>query len=834
MNVRNSIPILLLAAGAAVANGQVIISEILANSNGGDVPGEWIELYNPTSSPVDISGWMMADEDGSSPSEPFPEGFIIEPGEAIVVIGSGAAEGPGVARIIADDFYASWGSLNAAGQPYRVYVQEGYITYANTASPTNEVLTLVDENFIIVDMANYENGTNSWPQTIAGLSIYLSKDFLDEFANDVGCAWRLAELGTDGVVVSTEVRKDAPDGTNVVALSGENRASPGYVEVGTGTFTDCNSNGVNDGLDICNGFSQDCNGNGIPDECEVDCDNNGIVDACDIFNDHMLDTNLNGLLDSCEIAADPLLDANNNGLLDLFEQFAGKMIITEIMFNPYTAGEELEYVEIYNTTGGPIDISGYYTRDIEPGGDPATDPIPAGTIIPAGGIAVLTRSVTGDVEETRQTYIDAWGATTPAGQPIVWIPLENWGARATNGTPFAEILTLVSASDTIVDIANYVHATSNNEPLPGGWPGSDDHSSYFLDGTKLNADANDLGPNWRSSIEGLSGVIRSNEFDPANPPSWTDPTRGGEDFGTPGWIYMGAPQQPTGTVIITEIMATAGSVVPGTDPNDPLSPAGYDEWVEIYNTTGGSINISGWYLQDEDGRTGAIPTGSILAAGEVAIIMGNDTPDLVPDARAEFLDAWGCGYQVFVVDGWYVDQGYHGLSRLSDSPNFVNEILRVVSANGTPTDIVNYDDDAFVWPVDGTGVTTDDNWSIYMLPSNYNSVRNDDGFQWADSLTLFDGGRIAGNNDLFNQLGNAYGSPGHLEGVQVPDLDDCPELPCNGADLTLPYGVLDFFDVQRFLSLFSAQDLAVDFNNDGVLNFFDVSTYLNLFSAGCP
>lgn len=835
MNVRNSIPILLLVAGAAVANGQVIISEIMANPNGGDVPGEWIEIFNPTTVPVDISGWFFADEDGgSSPSEPFPDGYVIEPGEAIVIIGSAFREGEGVARITADDFYASWGELNSAGQPYRVYVQDAYLTYANTGSPTNEVLGLYDDAGFLVDLANYENGTNGWPQTISGRSVYVSPDFLDEFANDVGCAWRLSELGLDGVVTSSEVQGVAPNGTTVVALSADNQASPGYVQVGAGTSNDCNNNGIPDGLDICNGISDDCNGNGIPDECEQDCDNNGIVDECDIRSNYLLDTNLNGLLDSCEIANDPSLDLNNNGLLDVYEEFAGKMIITEIMFNPWTAGEELEYVEIYNTTNAPIDISGYYTRDIEPGGDPATDLIPAGTIIPAHGIAVLTRSVTGDVEETRQTYIEAWGATTPGGQPIVWIPLENWGARATNGTPFAEILTLISASDTIVDIANYVHATSNNEPLPGGWPGSDGHSSYFLDGTKLTATDNDDGTNWRLSIEGLSGVIRSNEFDVNNPPSWTDPTRGGNDFGTPGFIYMGSPEQPTGNVIITEIMATTGAVVPGADPNDPLSPAGYDEWVEIYNTTGSAINISGWYLQDEDGRTGGIPAGSMLAAGEVAIIMGNDNPDLVPDARAEFFDAWGCGYQVFVVDGWYVDQGYTGIGRLSDSPNFINEILRLVDASGKPTDIVNYDDDAFVWPVDGTGVSTDDNWSIYLLPATYNSVLNDDGYSWADALTLFDGGRIAGTNALFNQLGNAYGSPGHLEGVQVPDLNDCPDLPCNPADLALPYGVLDFFDVQSFLSLFSGGNMGADFTNDGILDFFDVSTYLNLFSNGCP
>ncbi len=47
-------------------------------------------------------------------------------------------------------------------------------------------------------------------------------------------------------------------------------------------------------------------------------------------------------------------------------------------------------------------------------------------------------------------------------------------------------------------------------------------------------------------------------------------------------------------------------------------------------------------------------------------------------------------------------------------------------------------------------------------------------------------------------------------------------------------GVLNFFDVSAFLSLFSAGDLAADMNDDGMLNFFDVSAFLVEFGAGCP
>jgi hypothetical protein len=838
---------LVLLAGSA-AQGQVIISEIFANTLGGDVPGEWAEIYNAGSEPVDISGWALADEDLNSPSDPFPVGFIIQPGEAVVIIGSNQlATNPDAPRIVEADFFASWGSVNAGGQSYRIILQEDAITLANTPSGSNEVLTLVDQNGVTVDVANYENGTNGWPPTPNGASITLASEFLNDVANDFGCAWRTSILGVDGAVQSVEVIVVPPSGTPQVGLSGLNVASPGYVAPQSGAPADCNNNGIPDALDICSGNSLDCNGNGVPDECEPDCDANGIPDQCEIAGNFLLDTNLNGALDSCEIALDPSLDLNGNGQLDGFDAIVGDAIVTEIMFDPFTAAEEMEYVEILNTTGAPLDISGWQLRDIEPNGE-NTDRVPAGTILAPGAIAVLTRSVTGDIEETRQTYIDAWGATTPDGTPILWIPLENWGARATNGTSAAEVLTLVSGDDFIVDIANYVNKTSNNEPLPGGWPGGDGHSSYFLTGDNLNDTANDIGTNWRLSIDGLSGARRSNSFSIANPPSWT--SSGGEDFGSPGFIFPGAPQQPSGTVIITEIMYTSNALFPGSDPLDPNAPAGADEWVEIYNTTNSAIDISGWYLQDEDGRTTGIAAGSILQPGEVAVIVGNDFQNVITDPIAAFYEAWGCGYQVFAVSEWYTSTNEFGLARLANAPNFVNEILRLVDANGTPTDVVNYDDDSFVWPVDSSGVVTDDAWSIYILPNNYSGAANDSGQVWADALAPIDGARIATPTFVYNGIGDAFGSPGHLEGVQIPDLGNCPAPACTG-DIADDFGTIgadgqvSFGDFLALLGLIGPcpggaptciGDIADDFGTigaDGQVSFGDFLALLGLIGP-CP
>lgn len=47
-------------------------------------------------------------------------------------------------------------------------------------------------------------------------------------------------------------------------------------------------------------------------------------------------------------------------------------------------------------------------------------------------------------------------------------------------------------------------------------------------------------------------------------------------------------------------------------------------------------------------------------------------------------------------------------------------------------------------------------------------------------------------------------------------------------------GLLDFFDVQAFLNLYSQGSVIADFNADGLFDFFDVQAFLNAYSDGCP
>jgi hypothetical protein len=59
-----------------VSGPAIVINEVYPN---GDLPGGWVEVFNPTGSAIDLSGWSVSGGDVSR-SFAFPAGVIIEPG----------------------------------------------------------------------------------------------------------------------------------------------------------------------------------------------------------------------------------------------------------------------------------------------------------------------------------------------------------------------------------------------------------------------------------------------------------------------------------------------------------------------------------------------------------------------------------------------------------------------------------------------------------------------------------------------------------------------------------------------------------------------------------
>jgi len=200
-------------------------------------------------------------------------------------------------------------------------------------------------------------------------------------------------------------------------------------------------------------------------------------------------------------------------------------------------------------------------------------------------------------------------------------------------------------------------------------------------------------------------------------------------------------------VVISEIMYNPNSNegwppdpnVPG-DKGKPNSV----EWVEIYNASDATVDISGWALADEDGQTGAVRDGVLLEPGEAAVLVPSST------TPAAFHAAWGGSFAVYPVTGW----GDDGIYNLANGPSADNEILRLIDADGATVDEVNYDDEGD-WPSDSP-----DGASIYLPHDKLDAELNDHGFNWKLSDKGIDGAKKNQPKGDFN--GIDIGSPGSV------------------------------------------------------------------------
>ena len=157
----------------------VIINEVLADPPSGD-PGdangdgtrsssqdEFVELANVSSDPVDLSGWMLGDDEAVNFT--FPDGYIMAPRSFLVVFGGGDVTGvegydadPLVTRVFSADSTIGNGIANG-GEIVLLHSPDGsydtwlaYGSKAGTGGPPNS-----DDYEVQIDVAAAANADNS-------------------------------------------------------------------------------------------------------------------------------------------------------------------------------------------------------------------------------------------------------------------------------------------------------------------------------------------------------------------------------------------------------------------------------------------------------------------------------------------------------------------------------------------------------------------------------------------------------------------------------------------------------------------------------------------------
>ena len=190
---------------------------------------------------------------------------------------------------------------------------------------------------------------------------------------------------------------------------------------------DCNQNGCNDSFEIFGAPSLDGNQNGILDSCESDCNNNGIADGIELAQGIVPDCNTNGVPDACDVAAgtSPDIDANNKpDECQTVVVNAGGSIQSAINAAPTS---EMRIINVApGTYAGPINLLGRPIRLVGTAGPALT------TISGTGGqnLSVI-RAIAGEPSISLVKGFTIEGGTT--GGPLPGSP----GVLAGGGVLFA-------------------------------------------------------------------------------------------------------------------------------------------------------------------------------------------------------------------------------------------------------------------------------------------------------------------------------------------------------------------------------------------------------------
>ena len=268
---------------------------------------------------------------------------------------------------------------------------------------------------------------------------------------------------------------------------------------------------------------------------------------------------------------------------------AGRLLITEVLYDPDESQGEVEWVEILNPTGEVVDLDTYKIGDEEAlGGSEGMYIFPPGARIGVGETVVIAKSA---VE-----FAAAFGfepdfefSNTGAGVPIM-LKYTAWaGGSLTLTNPGDEIL-LLDVFDDLVDSVSWGNSNWAFDPdvptVPKG-----------------------------HSLERLPGYV-----DTDTAADWGD-----QPAPSPGQVDL-SPPEPTPTVGPSPTPFMGGLLISEVlyDPDGPESEA---EWFEVQNTTGAPIDISGFKVGDEEIDGGSegmyvFPEGSVLAAGD-AIVVAN-------------------------------------------------------------------------------------------------------------------------------------------------------------------------------------------------------------------
>ena len=157
------------------------------------------------------------------------------------------------------------------------------------------------------------------------------------------------------------------------------------------------------------------------------------------------------------------------------------------------------------------------------------------------------------------------------------------------------------------------------------------------------------------------------------------------------------------------------------------------------------------------------------------------------------------------------------LKYLNAPPNPADDVAQVEQNGSVEIDVLAND-------ADPDGVLDPTTVSV-VVPANYGDTDVDP----VSGVVTYTHAGLGDADEFMYTVRDQLGSESAPALVSVSVNQTCP------ADLAAPFGVLDVSDISAFLSLFSAEDPAVDFAEPvGEFTVDDVLSFLIFYTQGCP
>lgn len=186
----------------------VVISEFMANPEGTEPAGEWVELYNPSVSPVALNGWTLGDTDDPEETGAYA-GIFTFPASPPLSIPTG-------------DYLVLGGSASAAGGNVDVvYNLPGNTIGKIYLANTEDRIILKDASGHLVDEVHYDS---VWKiregESVSRKTLAQTSDFVEVYNKSEG------EINLEGLLVSkgSDASRLVPYATESAILSPDSYA----------------------------------------------------------------------------------------------------------------------------------------------------------------------------------------------------------------------------------------------------------------------------------------------------------------------------------------------------------------------------------------------------------------------------------------------------------------------------------------------------------------------------------------------------------------------------------------------------------------------------------